>query len=59
MPEKGLYEEKKIKTILLEKNFFLSYRVPWFKAEKIVLGIEIGNIESMVPKAEMLSYLKI
>ena len=59
MRERERNKEKKIKTILLEKNFFLSYRVPWFKVEKIVLGIEIGNIESMVPKADMLSYLKI
>ena len=59
MRERERNKEKKIKTILLKKKFFLSYRVPWFKVEKIVLGIEIGNIESMVPKAEMLSYLNI
>ena len=56
--ERKKYIEK-INTILLEKIFFLFYRVPWFKAKKIVLAIKMGNIESMVPKAEMLSYLKI
>ena len=59
MRERERKIKKKINNFLLKKNCFLFYRVPWFKAKKNVQGIKMGNIESMVPKAEMLSYLKI